>query len=594
MGRVRKDRVMRRRAVSFAALALMLAGSAPARAQPVPPTREELQVTQPRPQTRGSRLTVEGDIERGPCPLADPAYGQVKVTFAAVDFGSQAALPPEALRQTWADYAGREVPIASLCEVRDRAATRLRELGYLAAVQIPPQRIDTGGTVRMDVLIAKLVDIQVRGRPGNSERLIAAHLRRLTERPYFNGREAERSLLLARDLPGYDVRLVLRPAGTAPGEVVGDVVVTRRPVELYATVQNLGAQTSGPLGGFAQLVLNDLIGLGDRTTLSVYNTAQVREQTVAEFTHEFALNANGLRLGGQVVYGRGHPDVAGGNFRTETWIFEGHLRDALVRRQALSLGATLGLEAIDQKVRFGTSPLSQDRLRVAFARLDLDAFDPASLRSRGGFTASEPRWRAAIGVELRQGLGVLGASHDCKPVTKCLFPVVPISNLTADPAGFVTRAEGAFEFRPSPAVTLALTPRVQYSPDALLSYEQFSLGNYTVGRGFDPGIVQGDSGIGSGFEIRAGRLIPRSPDQWRLQPFAFLDTAWVWTNDGGATADPRHVWSAGGGVRARWGDHADFNLTLALPLDRAGTQTHRGDVRALFTVTTRLIPWRGS
>ncbi len=583
----------KRQAVSLAALAL--AGwAAPALAQTVPPTREELRVAQPRDETRGSRLTIEGDIERGPCPLADPAYANVKANFASVDFGSQSAVPPEALRDTWAEYAGHEVPISALCEVRDRAATRLREMGYLAAVQIPPQRIDTGGTVRMDVLIAKLVDIQVRGQPGKSENLIAAHLRKLTTRPYFNTHEAERSLLLARDLPGYDVRLVLRPAGTAPGEVVGDVVVTRRPVELYATVQNLGAQTTGPFGGFAQLVLNDLTGLGDRTTLSLYNTFQTREQTVAELTHEFALNANGLRLGGQVVYGRGHPDIARGAFRTETWIFEGHLRDALIRRQALSLGATVGLEAIDQKIRFGPNPLSQDKLRVAFARLDLDAFDSASLRSRGGFTASEPRWRAALGAEVRQGLDVLGASPNCRPVTKCLFPAIPISNFTADPTGFVARAEAAIEFRPGPAITFALTPRVQYSPDPLLSYEQFSLGNYTIGRGFDPGVVQGDSGVGSGFELRAGRLTPQTPEQWRFQPFAFLDTAWVWTNDGGATDDPRHVWSAGGGVRTRWGDHADFNFTLAVPLDRAGTQARRGDVRALFTITTRLTPWRGS
>ena len=43
---------------------------------------------------------------------------------------------------------------------------------------------------------------------------------------------------------------------------------------------------------------------------------------------------------------------------------------------------------------------------------------------------------------------------------------------------------------------LALAPRAQYSPDVLLSYEQISAGNYTVGRGYDPGTLTGDSVFG--------------------------------------------------------------------------------------------------
>ena len=41
------------------------------------------------------------------------------------------------LDPSWRDLAGQEMPVAALCDVRDRAATILRELGYLAAVQVP-------------------------------------------------------------------------------------------------------------------------------------------------------------------------------------------------------------------------------------------------------------------------------------------------------------------------------------------------------------------------------------------------------------------------------------------------------------------------
>jgi len=197
--------------IAGCALALALPLPALAQVVPNPPSRGDLEVGRgDRAADRTSRLTVEGDIERGPCPLADPAFANTKVTFSTVEFTGLPGVPASALDSTWREFAGRELPVATLCEVRDRAATALRQMGFLAAVQVPPQRIDANGTVKMDVLAAKLVEVQLRGEAGHSERLIAAHLAKLTERPWFNTREAERDLLLLDDLPGYDVRLVLR------------------------------------------------------------------------------------------------------------------------------------------------------------------------------------------------------------------------------------------------------------------------------------------------------------------------------------------------------------------------------------------------
>ena len=47
------------------------------------------------------------------------------------------------MRGTWADYAVSEQPVAVICEIRDRAATLLRDNGYLAAVQVPTEMICT-------------------------------------------------------------------------------------------------------------------------------------------------------------------------------------------------------------------------------------------------------------------------------------------------------------------------------------------------------------------------------------------------------------------------------------------------------------------
>jgi len=592
--RVQTRRFRDRRTELFVGVALAAALPVPALAQgvPAPPTREDLAVGRDdRAADRAARLSVEGDIERGPCPLADPAFAATLVTFTTVDFSGLPGVPAAALDSAWREFAGREVPVATLCEVRDRAATMLRAQGFLAAVQIPPQRIETGGTVRMDVLAARLVEVQLRGDAGNAERLIAAHLAGLTRREWFNTREAERHLLLLEDLPGFDVRLVLRSAEGRPGEVVGDVVIARRPIELVAGGQNLGSRATGREGGFAALAVNDLTGLGDRTSVSYYNTFDWSEQRIFRAAHDFSLGADGLRAGVSVLVGRSKPDLGGPAFKTDTLVVEGHLGYPLLRRQQQSLFATAGIEVVDQELDFGAIQLSDDQLRVGFVRLDHEMIDPDSVRGQGGYTVREPRWRNAMSLEVRQGLSGFGASNDCSPLVDCLPPNDALSNFVADPSSLVARFEATLEVRPVPLLTIAVSPLAQISDGPLLSYEQASLGNYTIGRGFDPGIALGDHAAGVALEVRYGSLFPRQADAFAFEPFVFFDLARAWIDDGGATPDPHRVLSTGGGVRARWGDRADFAVTVALPLERAGYQTNKGDVRVLFTLTTRLLPW---
>ena len=49
--------------------------------------------------------------------------------------------------------------------------------------------------------------------------------------------------------------------------------------------------------------------------------------------------------------------------------------------------------------------------------------------------------------------------------------------------------------------------------------------------------------------------------------------------------------SVGGGVRGTYGDRAQLDVLLAVPLNRAGLQTERADPRILVSLTTKLWPW---
>lgn len=573
--------------------ALLLSGAASAQAPPRPPTREEVERARPPPApVQPPRLTVEGGVERSPCALDDERFRAIRFTPRAVSFEHLRGLAAEALRNAYLPYLGTDQPIAVVCEMRDRAATILREAGYVAAVEIPEQRI-ADGNIRFDVLMAKLVAIHVRGDAGRSERTVARHLERLTRQEVFNRFEAERYLLFASDLPGLDVRLRLRSAQAAPGEVVGEVTVTRDPGLVEANVQNRGARALGRWGGLVRAELYGLTGLGDRTSLALFSTAETSEQQTLQVGHEMRLGAEGLTLSGDFTYSWARPTLPGPNLhvRATTLLATAAARYPFVRRQSASVWGGLGLDLIDQDVSVAGLPLTHDRLRVGFARLDFQAADRRSFGERALYNGAEPLWRFGGSVELRRGFSGQGCGA---AFARCVGPgLVPPSRLEGNPEAILLRFEGGAEYRPMPKLAFALGLRAQVTSQPLLAFEEYAAGNYTIGRGYDPGTLLGDRGIGVSAELRYGSLLRARGQAFAFQPFAFFDSAWVSNEDRlFAPGGPNHLASLGAGLRAAWQDRARLEAMIAIPLNRAGLLAARPDPRFLVSLTTRLLPWR--
>jgi len=571
--------------------------AAPAAAQTVqgPPTREEIERSAniPVEQPPAAALSVDGDVERAPCPLARPEFTDIRFRLDRVDFTGLEMVDPESLRGSYAEYLGNEVSVATICEIRDRAATYLRQQGYVAAVQVPPQQIDQG-TVRLDVLMARIGQVQVRGDAGASEKLLRRYINKIAAQPVFNINEAERYLLLARDIPGLDVRLSLRPSEGQPGTVIGEFAVVQTPFYADLTIQNLGTRAVGRYGALARARFNGLTGLGDETVLTAYATLDFDEQFVIEAAHSFRIGGEGLTLGADFTYSWTDPSVSNGDFQAETLVANVEANYPFVRSQARNLFGAIGFDYIDQNVDFGALPLTSDTLSVIYARLSANRIARASISGRDGYSVAEPHWAMAGTLELRQGLDIFGASEGCGPgLVLCQQPgFVGPSRAEGDATAFVVRFDGRFDYRPTPDWLISIQPRGQYAPDPLLSYEEISGGNFTVGRGYDPGIIIGDSGVGVRSELAYGSTIPKDQGAIALQPYGFFDALWVWNEDRAFDGiDPQKLFSLGGGLRATIGNGARFDASLAVPLRRAGLQTETGDVRFLFTLTVQLAPW---
>lgn len=544
------------------------------------PSRDELGGITRAPTAQPPKLTISGGIERSGCPLADPQFAKITTTITSVTFNGLKGATAEEMEAAWKPYAGTQQPIAILCEIRDAAATILRGKGYLAAVQVPVQRIENG-QVRLEVLYARITAIRARGETRGAERKLMAYLGRLTRDDIFDRNKAERYLLLARDLPGYNVQLTLRPAGTAPGDLIGEVTVLRQAFTADFSVQNLASAATGRWGGQLRVQAYGLTGEGDATTLSYYSTSDFREQRIFQASHEFRPGSNGLVVGASLTYAWTQPDLGQANSSVKldatTLLASFYARYPLVRSQKGDIWLGGGFDLLNQDATL-IQPLSRDRLRVFWARLDFDRMD---------LTRAQPAWRLDGSLEVRQGIAGLGASTPCFGVA-CANRV-PISRFDASPAATVVRAEFEYEHALG-RFSLAVHPRGQYAFRKVLGFEAFAPGNYTVGRGYDPGVITGDSGVGVSTELRGPHLPVGRGNGPVLQPFAFADAAWAWDRGAGK---PQRLTSVGGGLRADLGSRFRLDASLAVPLDKAGFNGRKPAPRMLLTLTTRLLPWGG-
>ena len=165
---------------------------------------------------------------------------------------------------------------------------------------------------------------------------------------------------------------------------------------------------------------------------------------------------------------------------------------------------------------------------------------------------------------------------------------MPLTRIEAKPDAFLVRAQAQAEWRPTKLFTLSLAPRAQWASDPLVAYEEFSGGNFTVGRGFDPGTIIGDKGVAVSAEARYGSFVPANRKAFAFQPFAFFDAAWVWNKDSAFNGlNPQKLYSAGGGMRVAWGDRARLDVALAVPLNRGGFLAERPDPRLLISFTSQ-------
>jgi hemolysin activation/secretion protein len=506
----------------------------------------------------------------GPCPLADSS---VEVTLSSVDFRGSTAFKAADFGAAYREFIGKPQKVGVICEIRDRAARALFDRGILARVEIPEQRI-TGGALILDVIEAHVVNVRVRGDIGPAQAAVERYVEKLRGMKPFDMRKAQRYLLLASDIPGVRVRAAVKPSVSRErGAVDIDVSVSRAPFAVVANAQNMGSKTVGRWGGLVRADARAFTPLGEDTSLIAFHSLESDQQWVVQLLEAARLGGDGWIGRFSAVYGESRPgDVLKPlDLKSTSVVAEVEAAYPLIRRRRANLNVAGGFDLINQETdQGGAGALTQDRLRVAYLRTDGDfrsfLFDRTFLVT-GGLT-------------LRKGLSGLGGTDAGSSL---------LTRSLSDPDAWLVRANGGVDAPITDRISASARLQAQYTDKPLAPYEQISLGDLSVGRGYDPAAVLGDSGLSASFDLRysAIQLDPKV----LASPYVFFDMGAVRNNDAAASGltPNRTLRSFGAGVSLRLANRANLEITYAQPIDPVTVGGQRPAPRLLFNLTASFL-----
>ena len=134
--------------------------------------------------------------------------------------------------------------------------------------------------------------------------------------------------------------------------------------------------------------------------------------------------------------------------------------------------------------------------------------------------------------------------------------------------------------------SLLLAVDSQYSPNRLVSAQQFGVGGKLYGRGFDSSTITGDTGASVKSEVQ---YTPEIQLSWLkyLQLFTFGDYGRSWTYTVSGNELYQFLASAGGGFRFGLGDRVSGTFEVATPLSFRTTANDNPGLRAFFTLSAK-------
>jgi hemolysin activation/secretion protein len=461
-------------------------------------------------------------------PMAAPAAAAV---FPIRGFTIEGENPLGAA-QTQAVLAPFVRPDATLETLQHATAAleaALRAAGFgLHRVALPPQEV--GSTVKLSIVKFTIGTVGIEGRAIYDEENIRRTVPELRENESPNFKRLAIQTAIANENPNKQLQVGLRES-EQPDKIDATINVReQRPWTFGLSLSNGGSSATGEdrftvSGGHTNLFNRDHQFIGAYTT-SLQRPSDVRQLGLA---YKVPLYAQGGVIGASYT----RSDVVG-NFGAFSSTGAGH---------TLGVNYTLYLAPQGGRRSYVTFGLD-DKLFNASKINDIVVPGALDRRSRPvsiGYSARTETDTSVWGYDTTLAVNTGTGDHDDLLSYRSEDPRIDTVHWKA--------IRGGASYTGQLAKTWLWSARTlyQYSPDVLISGEQFGLGGQASVRGTDiERPISGDKGISATFELSTPELARG------LRLLGFVDGGYLWNNRPNGTSKPASDRLASIGVGLRW------------------------------------------
>ena len=504
-------------------------------------------------------------------PASDMPDADVRITEVRIE--GSTVYGATAFAAITMQLVGTAIKLAAIDNGRLAILQRYRADGY--ALTAVTAIIAADGLLRLRVTEGRIAEVKLDGDIGPAGVQVLRFLARLTEKPAIDAATLERYLLLAGDVPGVNVRAVLRPSTDEPGALTLVAQVSRQAITGQITADNRAFLRVGPEQMLGVADFNSFSEYGEHTQIQLYRTFN-GAQIFGMATADFFLGGSGLRV--RLVAGAG-VSTPTGSFRSigyvgQTALLGAELTYPIIRSRQQTLNLTGTFDVVEGTITQNRQVASFDALRILRFGGEYVFSDALLGDSRGAVNA--------ISVRVSHGLDVLGTgSVNGRTDQRNDFTKISLD---------ASRAQTLFQPWDGASVALLGIVSGQFTRDVLPPAEKFFLGGSRLTRGFYFGQITGDKALAMTLEIQLNTSTEQNffGTQFDIaaQFYGFFDWAETWEtpkDDRG-----RRLRSAGLGLRLIPSPRYEIDLEAVRRITRYPTGSGAG----IAPLPLHAIYWR--
>ena len=513
--------------------------------------------------------------------LATPLWAAAQTSYAPVpspsfviqgfDITGDNPLDQAETTRILAPYLRTDATLETLQKATAALEASMKEKGFaLHRVGLPAQ--DVGSTIKLNVVKFVIGKVVVDGRQRYSEENVRNSLPELVEGTSPNFSTLAVQTAIANENAGKRVQVALK-AADQPDKIDARIILQEgSPWMMSAALSNAGNDATG----------NDRLTLSvghanlwdqDHQLSAAYTTSLERASAVQQLGLNYRLPL--YRLGGVLGFTFTQSDVAG-NFGAFSSTGAGKTMGANYSLYLQPDGGYRGYVTVglDDK-QFDVTQINGVPLPGQVLRRSR----PLNLGYNARIETDSTVWgyNADVALNLEGGSGNDTAAYRTE-------------DLRISTAQWRALHGGAnFTTRVSSGWLLSLRGQFQYSPDALISGEQFGLGGAASVRGASERPLSGDSGALLTGEVSTPEWFPR------LRLLGFVDSGWLSNNNPNGNSKPANDSLSSMGVGLRYSTNsysltADFGHVLSgttMPILLNSSLPQKGDQKLHVNLTAR-------